>query len=416
MKRLAWVLVSLIILGGIGGYYLYQRQSNDIPTVKVIPATRKAIEAKVYATGTINLANKQQVTITAPAVIRSLPVRVGDRVKAGDLLVGFDSEAIDLQIKQAQANFDAALANRTAARARLTSLKQALAKQSAGSSQASGTKQSVGSQSFGPPIPGTGAGGLEGLSGLSNTAGQIGQQVTQGVQGVAAQIDQSMIDAANTAVIQAGAAVKQAQAALAIAQNQKNNTRIAATMDGTVLQVNGTVNQAASPQLPLVVIGDLRNLVIEADINEVDASKLAVGQKVTITGATLGGKTFNGTVNTIAPMAETQVTAQGSQTTVPINIGVGKADPAMKPGYSVSLTIVTATKQNALQVPQETIISQDGDEFVYVVRNGVLVKVKVATGIVGDVNTEITAGLNQGDQVVLNVSQGLRAGTRVKVE
>ncbi len=373
MKKLILFLTALIVLGA-GGYFFYRHSQADVPQVKTVEVKRDRIETKVYATGTIDMANKQEVTLFKPGLVTSVAVSVGSQVKKGDLLFQLDTTDIDLQIKQAQAAVDVARANAASASAKLTELQQA--------NQA-------------PPVN---AGGLPGQPGAAS--GML----------------TGSVDDAKNAVLQAQAAVKQAEASLAVVQSQKNQAKITASIAGTVLQVNVDPNQMAAPQVPLVVVGDLSHLIVEADINQVDASKLAPGQTVKIAGATLADKQFSGKVTSVAPMAETQPTAQGSQTTVQVKFSVDQSDPALKPGYSVNLTVVTAVKDNVLQVPLEAVITADSDKYVYAVKNGFLHKAKVVTGIVGDINMEVTSGLEAGDLVVLNPSNDLSEGMKVKVE
>ncbi len=373
MKKLALFLAALVVLG-TGGYFFYRHSQADLPQVKAVGVKRARIETKVYATGTIDMASKQEVTLYKPSLVKSVAVSVGTPVKKGAVLLQLDTTDIDLQIKQAQAAVDVARANVTAANARVTELQQA------------------------GQAPTANAGGLPG-------------QPTAGPGMLTGSID----DAKN-ALLQAQAALKQAQASLAVVQSQKDQAKVTAAIDGTALQVNVAPNQMAAPQAPLVIVGDLSRLIVEADINQVDAAKLAPGQIVKITGATLADKQFSGKVTSVAPMAQTQATAQGSQTTVQVKFSVDQSDPALKPGYSVNLTVVTAAKDNILQVPLEAVITADSDKYVYVVKDGILRKAKVATGIVGDINMEVTSGLEEGDLVVLNPSNDLSEGMKVKVE
>lgn len=378
MKRLALVILFLVAAAGIG-YYYYQASQANLTGVKVTGAARARIEAKVYTTGKIDPANKQEVRLFAPGAAKTVAVSVGSKVKRGDLLFELDTKEIDLQIRQAQAALDVARANESAARSRVEQIRKLAAN---------------------PPQAGSEV--IPGLPGIPGQA-QVG-------------LSPDMLADAQSALVQAKALVKQAQAALDLVQNQKNSARITAALDGTVLAMNVVANQPVVPQAPVVIVGDLDHLVIQAEVNEVDAAKLAVGQPVKITGVTLGEREFSGKITSVAPMAQVQPSVQGTQTTVQVIVGVDQADPALKPGFSVSLAVITAAKDNVIQVPLESVFSLSKEKYVFGLRNGIVNKVKVITGIAGDVNTEISSGLNQGDQVVINPSKDLKDGMKVRVE
>ncbi|MDA8440910.1 MAG: efflux RND transporter periplasmic adaptor subunit [Peptococcaceae bacterium] len=378
MKK--WVVLGsvILIIAAAVGFYVYRQQQANIPSLKVIKVGRHSIASMVYATGTVDTLHKQIVGVVAPTLVKSVGVAVGQKVAKGDLLLQMDSTAIDLQVQQAQAAVNVATANAAAANSRLDEL----AKLTAGSAV--------------PPnlIPG-----------LGNLQGAITPDLLA-----------SVVTDAKNAQYQAQSMVKQAQSALAVLQNQQKATRITAAIAGTVLAVNVQANQAALPQSQLVVVGDLSSLSIKANINEVDAGKLAIGQPVVITGVTLGNKKFAGTVSSVAPMAQSEPTTQGIQTTVPIVVSVTKGDPALKPGFTVSLAITTVAKPAVLQVPLEAIFSLDNKSYVYVVKNNVIQQVAVTTGIMGDVNAEITSGLHEGDLVVLDPTNDLYTGLKVRVD
>jgi len=356
VKHLKRIIVILLILiaAGVGiSYYLYHRNLNDLPAVRLSPVTKGKLEEKVYSSGKISPVNKQEVRLLATGVVKTVAVSPGSKVKRGDLLLELDTKELDLQVRQAQAALDVARANESAAGSKLA---------------------------------------------------QVQKLAPGGV------------DEAQAALRQAQAMVKQAQAARDIVQNQRNNARVTAALDGTVLAVNVEPGQPVPLQTSLIVVGDLSQLIIQADVNEVDASKLAVGQSVKITGATLGDKEFSGKVAAVYPMAQLQTSAQGTETTVQVRLSVDQADPALKPGFTVSLAAIVAAKDEVTQVPLESVFTLNKEKFVYIYKAGEINKVKVQTGIVGDLNTEVSSGLSPGEEVVINPSKDLKAGMKVKVE
>jgi HlyD family secretion protein len=379
-RKLALVAALLVLVAaGIACYY-YSVRNNELTQVKVIKAVRAELEAKVYTTGKIDLQNKQEVRVLTPGMIKAVSIEVGTKVKKGDLLLELESKDLDLQIKQAQAAVGVARANLATVNGRVAQLENAVAN----------PNQVITS----PPV------GIPGLAGELPTGNVVSVTLQE----------------AKNSRSQAQALLNQAQATLDLVRGQKNNTRITAALDGTVLAVSAAVNQPAVAQVPLAIVGDLEHLVVVAEVNEVDAGKLAQGQTVKISGATLGDREFGGKVISVSPIAQAQPSLQGNQTTVQAKVQLDQSDPALKPGFSVSLTVITSSKPNVLQMPQEAVFTQDKLKYVYIVNQGTLSQKQVTTGISGDINVEILSGINEGDQVVLNPSKNLREGLKVRVE
>jgi HlyD family secretion protein len=379
-RKLALVAALLVLVAAGIAYYYYSVRNNELTQVKVIKAVRAELEAKVYTTGKIDLQNKQEVRVLTPGMIKAVSIAVGDKVKKGDLLLELESKDLDLQIKQAQAAVGVARANLATVNGRVAQLENAVAN----------PNQAITS----PPA------GIPGLAGELPTGNVVSVTLQE----------------AKNSRSQAQALLNQAQATLDLVRGQKNNTRITAALDGTVLAVSAAVNQPAVAQVPLAIVGDLEHLVVVAEVNEVDAGKLAQGQTVKISGATLGDREFGGKVISVSPIAQAQPSLQGNQTTVQAKVQLDQSDPALKPGFSVSLTVITSSKPNVLQMPQEAVFTQDKLKYVYIVDQGTLSQKQVTTGITGDINVEILSGINEGDQVVLNPSKNLREGLKVRVE
>jgi HlyD family secretion protein len=379
-RKLALVAALLVLVAAGIAYYYYSVRNNELTQVKVIKAVRAELEAKVYTTGKIDLQNKQEVRVLTPGMIKAVSIEVGTKVKKGDLLLELESKDLDLQIKQAQAAVGVARANLATVNGRVAQLENAVAN----------PNQVITS----PPV------GIPGLAGELPTGNVVSVTLQE----------------AKNSRSQAQALLNQAQATLDLVRGQKNNTRITAALDGTVLAVSAAVNQPAVAQVPLAIVGDLEHLVVVAEVNEVDAGKLAQGQTVKISGATLGDREFGGKVISVSPIAQAQPSLQGNQTTVQAKVQLDQSDPALKPGFSVSLTVITSSKPNVLQMPQEAVFTQDKLKYVYIVNQGTLSQKQVTTGITGDINVEILSGINEGDQVVLNPSKNLREGLKVRVE
>lgn len=215
---------------------------------------------------------------------------------------------------------------------------------------------------------------------------------------------------ADSAVKAAQLEVKSAQAALDKVKSQLVDAVIKSPIDGTVLSRAVQEGMTVTPDVVLFSVGNIKDLIIKAQISEMDILKIQKGQKVKITGESFADKQYNGEVSDIAQVPETltglagvtAATASSDSTNYQVTIKITDQDTLLKPGFTTNLEVLTASKDNAKVIPNEALMEKDNKQVVYVVEKG-LVKIKtVQTGITSDDKTEITGGLKVDDVVILN--------------
>ncbi len=153
-------------------------------------------------------------------------------------------------------------------------------------------------------------------------------------------------------------------------------------------------------------------------LNEVDAAKIQVGQKATMTFDAIDGLTMTGEVAQVSPIG----TVSQGVVSYEVQIAFDAQDDRVKSGMSVSTSIVTAVKADVLTVPNSAIKTQNEQSYVemlsgvkipsstseYVTTSATPERVTVVTGLANDSLTEIVSGLKEGDSVV---SQTIKSGT-----
>jgi len=192
---------------------------------------------------------------------------------------------------------------------------------------------------------------------------------------------------------------------------------IKSPMNGTIVASNARVGIPAASATPLFIIDDTTNLEIEVNISEYDINSIKLGQKVDITGEAFKDKDIKGTVAYIAPSATIVSTGAGRETNVVIKVDIHNADDYLKPGYSASVDINTAHKNNALVLPYEAVYEKkDGTKVVFKVEDMELVEIPVTIGIMGDIKQEvISEQLNEGDKIVMNPNDKMKDGIKVNI-
>ena len=201
------------------------------------------------------------------------------------------------------------------------------------------------------------------------------------------------IDAARAMLLSAQGSVEAAQTAL-------NNTILKAPADGTITQINTKVGQQANAMQAVITLQNINTLHTEAYVSESNVASLKIGQSVDYTFDALGpDKHFTGQILTIDP-ASTVISGVVNylvKASLP-NI------PEVKPGMTVNMTILVATRSNALSVTSSAIINQNGEQYVRVIDdkiNKTYHQVKVKTGLQADGGqVEILNGLSAGQEIV----------------
>lgn len=385
-KRVIWGISALILTSAVAlsAWWYWGKDSKEVKVRGAI-ASPSVIHQEIYTTGTVNPITKQEVRILAPSKVTKVLVKVGEQVKVGQALVQMDTTLADAQVAQAQASVSTAQSSLTAAQANLDALKNA---------------------------PKFGVASTSSLSEFQATQGSTVNIPMQESAQSAANMKQ-----AEAGVAQARAVLKQAQEGLKVAKAQRDQNNYTSSLEGTVLELNAEEGNFATPQFPLAVIADLSKFRVEAQLNEIDAGKVKLGQKVKVSSKVLGEAEVSGTVAEIAPQAVSKVSVQGNTPpSVKVIIDLETVPQELKPGYTVSLKILTASKEGVLAIPQEALFQESGKNYVFRIVNQRLEKTEISLGIVNETLQEITSGLQAGDQVVLNPTSQLTQGMLVQVD
>ncbi len=381
-------LIVLVILAIVAStvYAISIKNKNSASTVEVNAAKveKGDIVSLFSTTGVVESKSKQEYYILSPTKVLKVYVSVGDNVKKGDKLLELETQDLSIQYQIAQKQLEMAQMQLDA----LKNLKE---------------KQSQQSQ-FTAQIPNT----------------SLPQQLPSGESTVqqpsTSQIQTSSLSLDDQIKLQQ----KQVEIAELNLKNIKQNMYkqqkyVIAEFDGTVTIVNAKDNSYfTSSQFPAIAVEDLNNLQIALDINPYDAVNLKEGQKAYILFA---DKTFEGVVSKVSPTATKVITQTGGDNVVKVYVDLLNNDGTIKPGFNVDVDIKIGEKKDTIKVPSEAIVSdKNGNEFVYVVENGIAKQKKVKTGLVSELETEVISGVNIGEKVILNPTSSIEDGTKVSVK
>lgn len=207
--------------------------------------------------------------------------------------------------------------------------------------------------------------------------------------------------------------VKQRENALLDAKETLSNYYIVAPFDGTVAKIK--VKKADSVSSGTAVATFItKQMMATITLNEVDVAKVKVGQRATMTFDAIDELTITGKVTSVDTVG---IVSQGV-VTYTVEIGLDTDDQRIKPGMSVSASIITDVKQDTLLVPNSAVKSSNGSYYVEMFSTPLISassttpslqgtpskiapnKITVEVGISNDSDTEIISGVKEGDQVV----------------
>lgn len=208
----------------------------------------------------------------------------------------------------------------------------------------------------------------------------------------------------DSAIENAKLAVKDAQLNLEKIKDSKDNYQITSPISGKVVTKNVKAGDKLSNTQTLTemaVIYDMSCLKFDMSVDELDISRLCVGQEVTVSADALGGKEYTGYITNISINGKT---ASGV-TTYPVTVEITEFDDDLIPGMNVDVEIITSKSENVLCVPVSAVVRNN---IVYVkgeerTENDTAPEgfgsVTVETGVYNDEYIEIKSGLSEGDIV-----------------
>jgi HlyD family secretion protein len=433
--RRKWIIVVVVLLliGGGASAFLARRGDTGV-SVTAETIQKRDLEAIVSASGKID--PKKTVNISAQTMgrVTQLAVREGDRVKAGQFLLQIDpvnaQAAVardEASVAGARTGLEQSKASLLSARASLESARQALKRQQELSAAGLTTRES-----------------------LERAQTEV-------------EVRDSDLKAREQEIKSRETQLNQQQAGLASSRHTLTQVRFEAPFDGIVTRRNieegenvmvGTMNNAGTV---LLTVADMSVIEAEIEVDETDIPFVQLGQSATITIDAIPDKEFTGKVTEIgnspiqaAAGAGTTRTATNFKVVVTIDGQI----PDVRPGFTCTAEITTATRTQALSVPiqsltvRELVFDENGNpvheprppkprfqfgpaaaaptptpstaelkpghkreevEGVFLIKDSKATFTKVKLGVAGERYLEVLSGLKEGDQVITGPFDSVRS-------
>lgn len=178
-----------------------------------------------------------------------------------------------------------------------------------------------------------------------------------------------------------------------------NSVRLTAPISGTVFSVSIAEGTIAEANKPVIVVANLDDLIVSANMNPDDMALLTVGMKVTIDSIGRSIPTVEGTIQSL-PYPYGSADAEQTGSSAMVTLDQSPVELGYKVGDGVNLTIVLEKKTDALWLPSQAVREFEGRYFVILQDNEGQRRVDVQVGIIEADRIEILGGLTEGQVVV----------------
>jgi HlyD family secretion protein len=240
---------------------------------------------------------------------------------------------------------------------------------------------------------------------LNTISDAVGGSIATAIQNVTTtqQRGQQSIDSAQSSlnskpydVANSQASVDNAAAAVDTAQSNLANAVVTAPTGGVVASIASQVGETAAN--PFMTLANTTSIVLHGTIGETDVAKVKLGLVANVTVDAIGAAArMTGKVSSLDPVA----TIQQGVPVYGIDVMIDLPNPQVKPGMTGTATVIIASKQGVLTVPNLAIRTSGGRRYLQVLKDGEAVDTDATFGIANETVTEVMSGVSEGDLVVL---------------
>ncbi|KKP27050.1 MAG: Efflux transporter, RND family, MFP subunit [candidate division TM6 bacterium GW2011_GWF2_30_66] len=382
LKKILWLAVGSVSIASIG-YYTYKVKTADKKQLyKTKKFTRTDIIYTINATGAIEAENTIKVGSLINGVVKELYVEENQNVQKGQIIALLDNGKGNTDVKAVEG----------------------------------AVKRSQAALKYAKVF--------------------LDRQKTMYSKG---HISQNDLDQAQSQHDQAYGTLKEAQANYEKASIDYNNTKILSPINGVIVKKGVSVGEAISsffqPTVLYTIAQDLTKMKVELEIDETSIGDIKVGYNAILTFDTYPNKTFEGLIDEISNGA----TISKGTVTYKSYVYIDNNDLLLRPSMTVHASIVVASKKNIFAVPgyifsinpefikfvaqdkkykfepisqdkldtfKKAVTSKDnGVKTIWVVENNAFIEKAVEVGITDKINFEIVSGVNENEEVLIDVEE-----------
>ena len=414
--RKTWRWIILIVLVGVGGLILYRSWAStekrsasqrvargDIP-VQIAPVVHQNLTYSLIATGDISPLMQVDLFPKVSGYLERIFVQIGDSVRQGQVIAQIDRAEFVQKVKEVEAKLAQvrAAADEIEAGTRSEDIRQAEeavkqaqsrfdnAKTTRERMEALYNRQIISKKDF---------------DNADTECAVCEAQLSSNKERL-----KQLREGARREVLEGSRAkVQEMEAILAQEQIRLQNTQIIAPFAGEIVRKNVDSGALISPSTPVVTLIHLETLKVVANVLEKDVALIKPGMRAKILTEAYPEKPFEGKVVRINKALDL------ATRTLQAEINFPNPGHLLKPGMYAKLEMILSEKPDALTVPKEAVLKENGKEFVFTVEGNQAFRKPVMTGIERENVIEIVEGVKDGDKIVVRGQESLRDRSTVRV-
>lgn len=380
IRRWLPILLALVLL--LLWFAWRQWQGPEVPAYQL---EQRPLVQRVVASGEVDSQSLAQVGSEITGVVKARHVREGDAVRAGDLLIELHDEEQQARLREAEA------ALRQLVQSQRPQTEAALREAQFNLAQASRERER-----------------REALVARQLLPAEQGEQARQAE--ISARSALQRAQAAAAAAAPGGSDEQLLQQRLAAARAALERTRIRARFDGVVQVRAVEPGDVVQPGTALLQIARADSREILVPLDEKELGPVAVGQPALIIADAYPTEVLEGRVSFIAPAVDT------NRGTIDVHLELLESADFLRQGMTVSVDIRTASRDQALVIPNDALFNRRGDsaEVLRLAGGRLAERVPVRLGLRGTGLTEVVEGVGAGDVLLTDEqAEGRRVRARI---
>lgn len=380
IRRWLPILLALVLL--LLWFAWRQWQGPEVPAYQL---EQRPLVQRVVASGEVDSQSLAQVGSEITGVVKARHVREGDAVRAGDLLIELHDEEQQARLREAEA------ALRQLVQSQRPQTEAALREAQFNLAQASRERER-----------------REALVARQLLPAEQGEQARQAE--ISARSALQRAQAAAAAAAPGGSDEQLLQQRLAAARAALERTLIRARFDGVVQVRAVEPGDVVQPGKALLQIARADSREILVPLDEKELGPVAVGQPALIIADAYPTEVLEGRVSFIAPAVDT------NRGTIDVHLELLESADFLRQGMTVSVDIRTASRDQALVIPNDALFNRRGDsaEVLRLAGGRLAERVPVRLGLRGTGLTEVVEGVGAGDVLLTDEqAEGRRVRARI---
>lgn len=398
-RRARYILWSVILLILMGGVYWYTHSSTQSakaavirPAVQAETLTRQDLMKRVVLSGATVPRAEVDIAPKYAGRIARVAVDLGDRVKAGDVLIQQDVRDLDISILQNGAGSEQAAAEAVQSRSQYSA---DILKAQSDYDNALATYQRYQA--------------LYDMDAVALQERDDKYRAMMEARSVLDSLQNQQVGDTPAVVAAREAAAMQAQYTVDALRQQRDDMTLTAPRDGIIGWRQAEEGEWASAGQKLLTVVDNSLLYVDCDVAEQDIGILRLGMTLPVSIDSLG-ETCEGRITYISPSMDQDTRSYKVRLTLDSQGG------RILGGMFARTEVTAVQREHTLFVPKEAVGDDNGKKYIFLIdEEGRAKKVYVTLGLINDDSMEILSGASEGDQVAITNISRLRDGMEAEI-